>query len=388
MCNYYALIVIQLKQEKRSVTMDRGKIARLMAIAVQLQPTLPEASIVKLATGPFANLLTVAAKYGLMGASTALGDTSMAQLELFFEQGSDSCVEMTQNEFSLGIAHLADTALSESDIPFIDKLKLQHKIHTYVTGSQSYNGNEVLDFDSPATTPLFTTSGFDPIDVALGEGMPQEVNMILGKPACGKSTVGISIAISWRKNVGPVTFLQSELPHSAMRMKIDQQTNGAKIWVAGEDKLVYGHRNIEQELVRLCEEGDQDRLIIIDSVTGMCGDGSNPANRDKYTNLMMLLSAAKNSNRAVLAFTHIKRGVTDLADIEDVAGSAFVERLSGSMIQARKGEYMSRDGRGEVKLDVIKNRYGALRPTLTFMYDFLTGEYDITDDGSLPDEFI
>jgi hypothetical protein len=107
-----------------------------------------------------------------------------------------------------------------------------------------------------------------------------------------------------------VSFIQTELAPSAIRMKFDGMTEGERLWVKGEDLMVFGRRGAQQELERVIAEPHPDRLIVFDSVGGHCGQGDTPESRNRFAELYDLLMQAKNVNRMAVAAAHVKRAWT------------------------------------------------------------------------------
>src|SRR6185503_13607521 len=158
--------------------------------------------------------------------------------------------------------------------------------------------------------------------------IPQEVITILAKPEAGKTTMSMAIAHQWRRSdIGPVCMIQTEIAASAIAMKRRQMTRpGEALWRSGVDTMVFGRRGAQQKLDWLEQNPDPDRLVIFDSIGGMCGQGDSPESRNRFAELYDNLVQVKNSSRLVIACGHVKRGV-DLVDIESAAGSSAIERF-------------------------------------------------------------
>lgn len=357
--------------------MSSYQMARLFALACELRPALPSQHLMTFLGKGYAPIINAAAKYGLGGASAALPGSSAAQLSEFYMQGCESGAAMSPEEFtSLLAGMLYQNVSTAANLSPIEQMKLIAAISKYLDGRESHNGDGSIDFDAKVDTPMFTKTGFWPLDQIMGvNGVPQEVITLLARPETGKTTVCLSVAYAWRRaDIGPVVFIQTELAASAMRMKIDMMAEtGENLWRSGLDRLVFGRRSAIQELQRCIDEPDPARLVLFDSIGGQCGQGDSPDSRSRFADLYDMLMAAKNSSRIVVAAGHVKRGV-DIADIESAAGSSAVERFSGGLIYFAKDPTPYPDGRSRIRIETLKNRYhGRVRP-FDFMYNYKTGQ--------------
>jgi hypothetical protein len=358
------------------------QLSRLYFLACELHPDLPETGLMALLGKSWRPIIEAGAKHGLAGTVAALPNVNADQVSNMYMAGAETGATPTLEEFRSALAGRIYESICGSDsMSTLDQIKLAGKLGRWYDGRDSHNGDGVIDFDAVVETPLFTKSGFWPLDRIMGvDGMPQEVITVLARPGVGKTSVGLSLAHQWRRrDIGPVTFVQTELAASAMRMKVDGQTRGQRLWRSGVDQLVFGRRGAQQALERLCAEPHPDRLIVFDSITGHCGQGDNPESRTRFADLYDHLMEAKNCNRMVVAMSHVKRG-TDMADIESAAGSSAVERFSGGLVYMQSDGCPMPDGRVEIRIESLKNRYhGRVRP-FRFLYDYVTGEATEADE--------
>ncbi len=356
--------------------MSTSKMCRIYYLAAELKPDIPNKKLLSLLGNGWSQLITAGSLYGLAGTSAAVPDCSFDQLVNFYEQGASSGATPNMEEFRATLASVIYEKLCGNDLPVLDKVKLSGQLDKWFSGKDSANGSGVVDFDSEAEFPMFTHTGFAPLDSIAGEnGVPQELISILGKPEVGKTSIALAIAHQWRRNnIGPVSFIQTELSHSAMKLKIQGQAlPGEKLWRSGEDRLIFGNRAASEELERCEENPDGNRLIIWDSTTGTCGTGDSPEGRLRYVSLYENLMRVKNSSRMVIACGHVKRG-QDETNIESAAGSAIIERLSGLIVCIDKEEGSRPDGTYDIRIQTVKNRYaGRVRP-FTFAFDYVTGQ--------------
>lgn len=359
------------------------RLARIFFMACELRPALPEKKLLSYLGKAWSPMIQAGAQYGLGGCGAALPGVSADQLTQFFMAGCESGATPSIEEFQTALAGTIYEAIQgKADISALEQMQLIADLNSYLKGRESHNGDSAIDFDAVVETPMFTKTGFWPVDRIMGEqGVPQEVITLLARPETGKTTVCLSIAHAWRRSdIGEVVFIQTELAASAMRMKIDMMGRpGEKLWRTGQDRLVFGRREAEKELRRLIDAPDPNRLVIFDSIGGHCGQGDTPDSRSRFADLYDLLMATKNQSRMVIAAGHVKRGV-DIADIESAAGSSAVERFSGGLIYFAKDPAPFPNGRSEIRIETLKNRYaGRVRP-FSFSYDYKLGDAFESDE--------
>ena len=355
-------------------------LTRLFYLACELRPALPDKALLSRLGKSWYPIIKAGAEFGLGGASAALPGVSLDQLSNFYMAGAESGAQPHTDEFrGLLAGRLYDAVVSAADLSTIEKIQLVTRLGRWYDGLNSVNGDGEMDWDAEIETPPFTRTGFWPLDAIAGpRGLAQEVCTLLARPEAGKTTLALATAFAWRRNrIGSVVFIQTELAASAMRLKIDGMVRPGErlsdLFRKDEDRLVFGRRAAEAALQRCIDEPDPDRLIIFDSVGGYCGQGDTPESRTRFADLYDLLMQAKNHSRLVLACAHVKRGV-DMADIESAAGSSAVERFSGLMFYMSKDPTPRPDGRLEVQLESLKNRYGDHQRKVKFTFDYVTGE--------------
>lgn len=357
------------------------RVGRIFYLACELRPILPEGKLLNHIGKAYAPLIKAGAQYGLGGSAAALPTVNADQLSQLYMIGAESGAGPSIEEFQAALSGVIfDMIMDNAGLSSLDKMDQIAQLQSYAKGRSSHNGNAIIDFDAVVETPMFTKTGFWPLDRIMGEqGVPQEVITLLARPETGKTTMCLSVAHAWRRaDIGPVVFIQTELAASAMRMKIDQMGRpGEKLWRSGIDQLVFGRA--DQELKRLIDDPDPNRLIIFDSIGGHCGQGDTPDSRSRFADLYNLLMAAKNQSRIVLAAGHVKRGV-DIADIESAAGSSAVERFSGGLVYFAKDPAPFPNGRSSLRIETVKNRYATRVRPFEFMYDYVTGEPFEADD--------
>jgi predicted ATP-dependent serine protease len=324
----------------------------------------------------WSSLIIAGAKAGLIGTPGMIGDVSFEQCAKVYESGAEIGAAPDIVSFRQGLSSsIYEKLCASEDISTMDKIKLASDLGKWAFARGGGLDDDVMDIDAEVDTPMFTKTGLWVLDKIVGEsGVPQEVVTILARPEAGKSSLAVSLMCEWRRSaIGPVSFIQTELSPAAMRMKIDGQCRGENLWRSGEDRMVFGRLAAQNELDRCTEEGDPDRLIIFDSVTGHCGSGDTPDGRMRHVNLYDSLMQAKNKNRLVVATGHVKQG-EEVFSIESAAGSAVIGRMSGVIVCLDKVDAIRRDGRGEIQISTVKNRYSGKQSSFKFAYDYVTGE--------------
>lgn len=354
--------------------MSQAQLSRLFMLACEVKPDLPSAKLMALLGKTWGPIIRAGAEHGLAGAASALPSVSVDQLAQLYMAGAETGAAPSIEEFRSTIAgRIYESVCGNDSISVLDQLKIASELGKWFEGRGSTNGEEEMDWDAKVDTPPFTKSGFWPFDdLHSAQGMPQEICTVLSRPGVGKTTMAVATAMGWRQNtVGSVTMIQTEIAPSAMRMKIDGMCRPG-LFRSGVDRLVFGRRNAQTAMQRMIENPDPDRLVLFDSVTGFCGQGDGPESRTRFAELYDDLCQVKNCSRAVIAFSHVKRG-TDLADIESAAGSSAVERFSGSLIYLSADDTARPDGLVQVKAEILKNRYGSLVRPKKFLFDYVTG---------------
>lgn len=346
---------------------------RLLFLAAETRPAMPPTSLLKF-LGPWGDLYSVVAANGLLGAVETLSGTDYAQLTEMYARGVGCGASPRPEEFYHGLTLAIGEALCNSELPITDRMKMFAKLDAWYEGRSSGGQNAVLGFDAEVEAPAFTLTGWWPLDrVAGSKGMPQDVITIISAPGTGKTTIGCGLAADWKRNVGgPVMMFQTELGPSMMRRYTDAALRpGEKLWTP-EDKIVYGSYAVQEQLDWCICNPDPDRLIIFDSVSSFCGDGSDAASRTRYFKAYQDLMAVKNASRMAVAMTHTKRGVDpDTDNMESSAGSASIERFSGLLLYLTPLE-RGEQGTRELSLKPLKNRHDQLGRPVKFLMNYHT----------------
>lgn len=370
--------------------MSTALLSRLYYLSCELRPDLPPGKLLGLLGKSWAPLIAAGAEYGLGGTTVAIPSASMDQLSQLYMAGAESGASPDLEEFRAALAsQIYGKICGNDELSVLQQINLSTDLGSWLKGRDSTNGDGEIDWDAKVDVPPFTKTGWYPIDRIHGDhGVPQEVITVLSKPGVGKTTAAIAIAAAWRKqNIGPVTMIQTEIAPSALRMKIDGIPNSAGLWRSGIDKLVFGRRGASTALQHLIDNPDPTRLVLFDSVTGFCGQGDTSESRQRFADLYDELCQVKNLNRMVMTFSHVKRG-TDMADIESAAGSSSIERFSGSLVYMHSDGVARPDGKVEVHIESLKNRYGRIVRPFKFIFDYVTGEATDPNDELMSEELV
>lgn len=346
--------------------------ARLFYLATELRPNLPDKQFMNM-IGPWGRVIAAGAEHGLGGCTAALPEASFAQISAIYEQGILSGASPDEQEFRSLLAGVIFEAISENDkLAALEKIRLYSKLHTWVQGNDNGTEEAVLDWDAEVAVPDSTVTGFKPLDELFGGAVMQELYTILAQPEQMKTTTCLAIAKQWKvSGIGPVVMLQTEMAPAPTLLKI--RGMGNEVFQKGIDKLYFGGRNTEDGLEWLIDNPDTDRLVIFDSISGHCGQGDSAAERQEYSRILRKLVAVKNASRLVIACSHLKRGV-EVAGINDAAGSSVIERLSGCMLQLEKSDTPRPDGLIQMKMNIIKNRWGGHNRPSRYLINPITGE--------------
>lgn len=366
--------------------MTTSALERLFYMAVELRPDLPNSKLMALLGKTWGPIIRAGAEHGLAGAAAALPKVNMDQLSAFYMAGADSGATPDAAEFRAALAgRIYDSICGNDNISQLEQIKLAGQLGAWFEGMNSAVGDSEMDWDAEVATPPFTKSGFWPLDQIHGSrGIPQGITTVLGAPGAGKTTIALALGVEWRRaNIGRVIMMQTEIPPSPLRMKIDEMIGKEKLFRPGIDRLVFGPRNCQQFIERIIQNPDPDTLLIFDSITGMCGQGESSESRTRYADLFHDMRQAVNVSRMAFMFHHVKRGV-DMADQESGAGSRVVEQMSDNLLYIKKDDTPRPDGLSAVKVEALKLRYnGSIARPLNFTFDYVKGrayESDPLDD--------
>lgn len=367
--------------------MSTSDLTRLFYLACELRPALPDKALLARLGKSWAPIIKAGAELGLGGATSALPGVNLDQMTNFYMAGAESGAAPHLDEFrGLLVGRLHESVTSSTDLSIIEQVELIGRLSRWYNGLNSTNGDGEMDWDAEIETPPFTKTGYWPLDrIAGGQGLAQEVVTLLARPEVGKTTLTIATCFAWRRNnIGPVTFIQTEIAASAMAMKIRGMVapgeNLSQLFRQDVDRIAYGRRGAEDALQKCIDNPDPDRLVVFDSVGGYCGQGDTAESRTRFADLYDMLMQVKNKSRLVIAAAHVKRGV-DMADIESAAGSSAVERFSGMMFYMTKDPAKRPDGLLDASLESLKNRYGDHQRKVKFSMDYVTGNAYEDDFG-------
>lgn len=350
------------------------QMSRLFYLATELRPELPDKQFITM-LGPWGRVIAAGAEHGLGGSTSALPEASFAQISAIYEQGILSGASPDIDEFRSLLGGVIYEKITENDkLSALERLRLSGKLHNWLQGGDSMTEEAVIDWDADIEVPASTATGFAPIDQLFGGSLMQELYTILAQPENMKTTTVLAIARQWRVNdIGPVVMIQTEMAPAPLVMKIKAMgANG--IYRSGIDRLYFGGRSAESGISWLVENPDPDRLVIFDSIGGHCGQGDTAASREEFSRLYRRLVQVKNASRLVIACGHLKRGIGPGAGINDAAGSSVIERMSGGMLQLAKDDTPRPDGLIQMKMSIIKNRWGGHNRPVRYLINPITGE--------------
>lgn len=351
-------------------------LSRLYYLAVEVKPTLPDSRLYNLLSKNWRRLIDSGITNGL-----ASGIANYDQLKHLYELGSSN-IEPTEKEFRLLLGQSIMTQL-EGDVSksTIERVKLAGSLNVYISSIGNTTTKKAF-FTEPAPPLTTFNSGFKPLDTLVSEnGLSTEIITFLGKPGSGKSSIALSIAGEWPKNSN-VWYFEPELGQGFMLNKISKTDFS---W--NENCVLYsGFYGVENILKMIEQEPDDDRLIVLDSLHVVCGDGTTAESRSKYTAAYEAMLELKTKCKLIVVTTQVKRGST-ADDIEAAAGSSAIERYSGVLIGITKGPPLPPEGKlNSVGLFAIKNRLGAAGKKKEFAFDYLRCKSKYTLDD--PEEML
>ncbi len=198
-------------------------------------------------------------------------------------------------------------------------------------------------------------SGMNELDVVFGGGIVTgSINLFAGQPGIGKSTLLLQLANEMSRNYR-VLYVSGEESTHQIGIRADRLG-------ATNKKLQLATTKIADDIASTIAEGKFD-LVIVDSIqTIACSALLSAAGTvSQITNSAMLLtSAAKNTNTAVILVGHVtKEG--------SIAGPKVLEHVVDVVLQLEGDRYG-----GFKVLRAAKNRYGSTNET---------GIFEMTDIG-------
>jgi predicted ATP-dependent serine protease len=247
--------------------------------------------------------------------------------------------------------------------------------------------DEVIDLDNDSEFELDNVipkweTGFTPMDAITG-GHYQSITMLIGRPGHGKTSLMLSILESMViSNVASsVWFVELEIPGELMRYRIKpirERTNFRK----GKDLLLCGNHTIEsiQEMVK--ENPDPGRVIFIDSPDVMAS-GAGEQKRHVLEEIYLKLIQLKWDTQALIVSSWPRR--RDRTISLESAAEAWAKAWYSDIIIGLAKLGQTRSGMNNVRLNIVKNRFGPSEQETTFQYNYNDLSWDYTG-GSFNEE--
>ena len=297
------------------------------------------------------------------------------------------------------------TELSENLLKLSDKLnppskgleKLEHSVPKVLESIESISDGK-----------RFISTGLLDFDKSIGGIQKGVLTVLAGRPGSGKTTVASEIALNAAQQGYKVAIFSLEMTTEQLCLKffsrlnraknpktdvsVDKlfKTNGLKnikdinwltnavesalelnIWIDDHSKT--STKRIRTELTKLCFEGEQPDLVIIDYIAIM--DLKSASSFSRVTELDSVLqelrAIAKDFNVALLGLAQVNRGVESRTDkrpnLGDIRESGGYEQEAAMVIGIFNPQLYNKEADPIIQLIVLKNRFG---PTDTFTFGF------------------
>ena len=359
--------------------MSQVNLERLIYLAAESGVLIPKSFVRYLPQG---ELLAEITKSGLLGAG-ALLDVDDGQLVSLYKEGliAGGAITDRGREFRILIAKAIYAAVQDSS-DIAGTIMLMSRVQDFLEGRSSLVAVQEVslsEVDPKALSGIYKwDSGFMPMDQLVG-GFYQGIFTILAPPGTGKTSLLLSLMSTMRQTnaASSIWFFEPEIPMGLLQHRMKPLLSTTTF--LQDDRLVSGHFTPTQILEKVRENPDPDRVIMIDSLHVLSGNGE--ARRFEIEGHYKDLVELKNYCRAIILTTQPRRGAHTI-NLESGAESAAIERYSDGIIGARRiSKGVSNiDGGATLLLNIPKNRFGIPEIELTFRYDYenLTALADTT----------
>lgn len=372
--------------DRKGPTTIMGEAERLVYLAAEVNPPFPQNGLMKLVNQ--GDLLKKVASLGIQGASKDYG-IPVDQLENLYSEGS-SFGRGSQEEFRILLSSqmLEALDLKKEDLPVSEYLQLTRRVAEYSTGAGvSIIETDVVDLSDDSNFDLSLSqipkwnTGFTPLDALTG-GHYQSIMMLIGRPGHGKTSLMLSIleGIITTDIASSVWFFELEIPSKLMLYRI-LPIRERVAFRKGKDLLLCGNYSIDDVIEKVKADPDPDRIIFIDSPDVMAAD-TGEDKRFKLEQIYLKLIQLKWLCKAVIVATWPRRN--DRSISLESAAEAWAKAWYSDIIIGLNKLGQARGGKHNVRLNIVKNRFGPSEQETTFQYDFVDLDWDYA--GRAPEE--
>lgn len=356
---------------------------RLVYLAAEVKPPLPHNGLMKYINQ--GDLLQKVATFGIQGTSKDYG-VPLDQLEHLYNRGA-SLGRGSEEEFRILLASqmLESLDLKRDELPTSDYLDLTRRIAEYSSGTNlQIIETNIIDlsddshFDSRLGELPKWNTGFTPLDVLTG-GHYQSITMLIGRPGHGKTSIMLSLLESLVETpeVSSTWFFELEIPSKLMLYRllpIRERVNFRK----DKDILFCGNFTIDDVLEKVRADPDPNRVILIDSPDVMASD-TGEDKRFKLEQIYLKLIQLKWLCKAVIVASWPRRR-DNVISLESAA-EAWAKAWYSDVIVGINKLGSALGGMTNVRLNIVKNRFGPSDQETTFQYDYADLHWDYAGQG-------
>lgn len=352
--------------------MGHLNLPRLIYLAVEHKPVMPGKLIAK--SLPQGDLLSSVAIRGIKGAAADL-DINEDQIRHLYELGSKpDRGSVLEFKTLVGQVLMSELELHRDEMPMGDYLVRMREVANYVDQTDtalSTREEADLGVENKINHVVKWESGFSPIDLLIG-GFYSSITTLIARPGHGKTSIMLSLMEGLRKDnaASSIWMYELEIPLHLMLYRASSCLSRVK-FISGMDRLVCGPVTMTDIETEVDAHPDPNRVIIIDSPDVMAA-GAGEGKRFKIEDIYISLIRLKSKCKAVIVTSWPRRKDGGNITMDSVAESWSKAWYSDIMIGMTKlGRAPGGENLNNVKLVVVKNRFGDSDRELTFQYNYV-----------------
>lgn len=331
--------------------------ARLIYLLVSLKLKIPRAIQRALQSGSWLSQLSLG-----LGAVEGWLEGAEALYQRGKELGPGS-----QEEAVLLLFRLLESELPSSSLSAREKLAAYAALDRLLKSPDGLLG-ETVEVDLASGMQQVQTlqkwdSGFAPLDLATG-GLYQGLIVLMGRPGSGKTSLLLTIAAETIRSgaAKSILFVENELPYRVFAPRVKTALGNLK--PREKDVLLVGPISTS-ELYEYCRERPDDERVVFFDTPDVLPSTSGEDRRFSLEAAYQDLVRVKQISRAVFVPSQPRRKdniLTLESTAEAWAKAWYADILIGIQPQALK----------QLKLVVLKNRFGPAGMNAVFQYDYVS----------------
>jgi hypothetical protein len=349
-------------------------LARLCYIAFH-QKSLP---VIPKSLKPYfshSDLMTAINEIGVAGASS-LYEGNEEQLKMLVKTGMQFGRETSIEEYRTLVAHMMYEAIEASDKPFDTKISLYSALNAFVKAKSTVLSQEITTFGTipEEENSIIKPCGFTAFDAVLG-GLPDKaLTLFLARPGCGKSSMMLSFADSY-KSMYPdnkILWVSYEMDSNAMLERARYLNN-----LTSDDTLICGATTIDE----IEEIVTPETLVIIDYADKMITFSDDAGYRFQLMAIYHRMLSLAKTCKGVITASQVRRADKSIT-IDSPEESASKSQISEFIVGIDKGTAsIDKPGYTQVTLSVVKNRYGRADISMGLLFNYKTLDCEHVSTG-------